>query len=311
MADIKDIAVAAWRLEKWLETVNVERKMAAKSSLRSIKRYLSDNNIEVMDLTGTRFDVGLAVSVVNNESEETDESKLIISEMVRPIIKQDGAVIEHGQVILGETVKKPKENRVIQPTAPKEAKKAEPTPPPPPPQPEPAPVTAQPVTPAATQNPVAPKPALWPARLQIALVIITLLTLLVAGYGVFLRKQPVPADNSGSEALNAQIAELQSELEASRNDLGTVEDRLKEVTDRLAELSDRQDAPEENTPAPDAEEGKVSFRTYMVQRGDTLLEICRSQGIDFYPNRQLIMQLNGLQDSNLLQVGQVLLLPES
>ena len=47
MADISEIAVAAWRLEKWLDNVNVERKMAAKSALRAIKKYLQENNIEV------------------------------------------------------------------------------------------------------------------------------------------------------------------------------------------------------------------------------------------------------------------------
>ena len=47
MADITEIAVAAWRLEKWLDNVNVERKMAEKSSLRAIKKYLSENGINV------------------------------------------------------------------------------------------------------------------------------------------------------------------------------------------------------------------------------------------------------------------------
>ena len=91
MADITEIAVASWRLEKWLDNVNVERKMAAKRALRAIKKYLSENNIEIIDLTGAKFDVGLAITVVNNESDETDEDKLVISEMVKPIIKKNGA----------------------------------------------------------------------------------------------------------------------------------------------------------------------------------------------------------------------------
>ena len=39
-ADIKELAVAAWRLEKWLDNLVVDRKMAAKSALRSIKKYI-------------------------------------------------------------------------------------------------------------------------------------------------------------------------------------------------------------------------------------------------------------------------------
>ena len=116
MADITEIAVAAWRLEKWLDNVNVERKMAAKSALRSIKKYLQEKEIEVVDLTGAKFDVGLAITVVNNESEETDEDKLLIREMVKPIIKEKGAVIQYGQVILGDEVKKPKVINVVEET---------------------------------------------------------------------------------------------------------------------------------------------------------------------------------------------------
>ena len=40
-ADIKELAVAAWRLEKWLDNLVADRKMAAKSALRSIKKYIS------------------------------------------------------------------------------------------------------------------------------------------------------------------------------------------------------------------------------------------------------------------------------
>ena len=42
-ADIKELAVAAWRLEKWLDNLVADRKMAAKSALRSIKKYISKN----------------------------------------------------------------------------------------------------------------------------------------------------------------------------------------------------------------------------------------------------------------------------
>ena len=112
MDTVKELAVAAWRLEKWIGNVQVERKVAAKSSLRAIKKYLSDKNIEVLDLTGSPFDPGLAVSVINNESDENDETKLIISEMVKPIILENGSVIQFGQVVLGTSVKVAKANKV-------------------------------------------------------------------------------------------------------------------------------------------------------------------------------------------------------
>ena len=39
-ADIRELATATWRLEKWLDNLNAERKMAAKSALRNIKKYI-------------------------------------------------------------------------------------------------------------------------------------------------------------------------------------------------------------------------------------------------------------------------------
>lgn len=104
--DIKELAISYWRMEKWLNNTNVERKMAANSALRSIKRYLEGNKIEVLDLVGQHFDSGLAVDVINNDVPEgTDDSKIIISETIKPIIMQEGAVIQFGQVSIGIAVK--------------------------------------------------------------------------------------------------------------------------------------------------------------------------------------------------------------
>ena len=104
--DIKELAISYWRMEKWLNNTNVERKMAANSALRSIKRYLEGNKIEVLDLVGQHFDSGLAVDVINNDVPEgTDDSKIIISETIKPIIMQEGAVIQFGQVSIGTAVK--------------------------------------------------------------------------------------------------------------------------------------------------------------------------------------------------------------
>lgn len=60
-ADIKELAVAAWCLEKWLDNLVAGRKMAAKSALRSIKKYISASGVEVKDPLGSKFDPGLAV----------------------------------------------------------------------------------------------------------------------------------------------------------------------------------------------------------------------------------------------------------
>ena len=109
-ADIKELAVAAWRLEKWLDNLVADRKMAAKSALRSIKKYISASGVEVKDPLGSKFDPGLAVEVVNNEDEDADEKELIIVETLAPYVYQTGELVQHARVIIGTAVKEVKTN---------------------------------------------------------------------------------------------------------------------------------------------------------------------------------------------------------
>lgn len=112
-ADIKELAVAAWRLEKWLNNLNLDRKMAAKSALRSIKKYIAALTVEVVDPVGSKFDPGLAIEVVNNEAPETPEKNLIIIETLAPYVYQNGELIQHARVIIGASVKEAKRNNEI------------------------------------------------------------------------------------------------------------------------------------------------------------------------------------------------------
>ncbi len=111
--NIAELAVAAWRLERWLDNLNAERKMAAKKSIRENKKYLDAFDIKIIDPLGWKFDPGLAVEVINNEADDVDEEKLIIIQTNSPIVKQNGAVIQYGKVILGRDIKEPKANNEI------------------------------------------------------------------------------------------------------------------------------------------------------------------------------------------------------
>ena len=111
--DIKELVVAAWRLEKWLDNLNAERKMAAKSALRSIKKFIAASGIEVKDPVGSKFDPGLAVEVVNNEAEDVPEEELIIIETLCPYIYLNGELIQHARVIIGTAVKEARSNNAI------------------------------------------------------------------------------------------------------------------------------------------------------------------------------------------------------
>ena len=101
-ADIKELSVAVWRLEKWLSNLETDRKMAAKSALRGIKNYLEALEITIVDPIGGKFDPGLAIEVVNNEApDETNDDELIIIETLSPYLYQAGELIQHARVIIG------------------------------------------------------------------------------------------------------------------------------------------------------------------------------------------------------------------
>ena len=121
--DIRELATATWRLEKWLDNLNAERKMAAKSALRNIKKYISGCNVEVKDPLGSKFDPGLAVEVVNNESPETPDEELIIIETLAPYVYQDGELIQYARVIIGIEIKEAKQNNEIKEEIPIEIEK--------------------------------------------------------------------------------------------------------------------------------------------------------------------------------------------
>ena len=106
MNSIIELAVAYWRLEKWVASAPVEKKLAANSSLRTMKRFLDSNGIEIKDLTGQSFDYGMNIEVIHNDMpEDADDQKAIISETIKPMILQNGEVVSRGQVVIGLKVK--------------------------------------------------------------------------------------------------------------------------------------------------------------------------------------------------------------
>lgn len=315
MADFTEIAVAAWRLEKWLDNVNVERKMAAKSALRAIKKYLSENKIEVIDLTGSKFDVGLAVSVVNNESEETDEDKLIISEMVKPIIKENGAVIQYGQVILGDEVKKPKENNVVEAAPPIEVKEAE----------------KQIVEAAETivedqsgvqDIPIEDEPASGEEKqtrsklgicilgLQIVLIAIAFMTFVRVGNVMTLASQPRTDHTADVPTVSDDTDDVYVDLSGVEDSISNIEEKLDSIDGDMSTLLDKVTSIEGALAEQETTDTDDDYMVYIVQPGDTLFKICQEHNIDFYANRAIILRMNYMDDANMLQIGQKLLLPK-
>lgn len=111
--DLSELALNYWRLTNWVTKSNADKKSIAYSALKRINSYLEKKQIELLDLTGQKYDDGYAADVLGVESETgASEEELIVSEMVKPIIIFRGSVIKHGQVILGDLIKKESNNTI-------------------------------------------------------------------------------------------------------------------------------------------------------------------------------------------------------
>lgn len=53
----------------------------------------------------------------------------------------------------------------------------------------------------------------------------------------------------------------------------------------------------------------VTFRSYTVIAGDTLLNICTANDLDYSANKRIILAINGIINANQIYVGQTILLP--
>lgn len=70
---------------------------------RIVQNVLDEAGLHVVDLTGERYDVGMAVTPLNLEDFPEDaRSSYYIAQMVEPIVMQDGSVMKHGTAMLGE-----------------------------------------------------------------------------------------------------------------------------------------------------------------------------------------------------------------
>jgi hypothetical protein len=101
-----ELAIEGWRLEHWLAELPPE-KVASKLRhvARRLGKFLSERELAALDLTGRKYEPGMAVEVLEVLTDENlrAHEKLII-EMVAPIILWRGRVIRHGQVVIGQNI---------------------------------------------------------------------------------------------------------------------------------------------------------------------------------------------------------------
>ena len=106
--------------------------------------------------------------------------------------------------------------------------------------------------------------------------------------------------------------ELQSELKSYEE---TVEDQAARMdrmeSDIASGFSEKEDVPADSgkTDGTESKKDEVKLTSYTVKEGDTLVDICREHGIDYYASKGAILSMNGLNDAGNIAVGQVLYLP--
>lgn len=66
---------------------------------REIKKFLNNNNIDIIDLSGKEYDPGMSVEVIYYKESKNKGIK-IIEKMITPLILYKNNVIKEGQVII-------------------------------------------------------------------------------------------------------------------------------------------------------------------------------------------------------------------
>ena len=101
--------------------------------------------------------------------------------------------------------------------------------------------------------------------------------------------------NNASEDDAVLIAELKDKIVGIKEKMAEQEALIEELNILLG-----------NRGYEFTEDGDV---IYTVTRGDTLAIICNKCGVDYWKNRDDILEMNGLDNENQIMVGQILRIP--
>lgn len=301
--DLKDLAISYWRLEKWVASAPVDKKLAATSSLRNIKKFLDDSKVVIVDPVGQPYDAGMAVDVVRNNMDEDDDTTPIISETVKPIVMQNDSVIMFGQVIIGKEVK-------AAPTLKSTAEICEP---------EQANSDTISSNNAVDHKKERVKSSIWVKFAAIVLLLSFCLS--VGSFALQMLSLNKPQESVKDEivSISTQLNEIKAELltdDMSTELLSKVDKLLEEISSlenyddaALVEKVNNLIAEVEALKNADQSEG-VQFIRHVVVAGESLASICKKYGVDYYEVKRELLNLNNISDENKIYVGQVIYIPK-
>jgi hypothetical protein len=98
-----ELAIDWWRFDRWLATHDGHEAATSHARLlsRRLGRFLNEREVTVRDVTGLRYEAGLAVEVLDALTDEGLPSGVeMVDETVAPIVMWRGAVARHGQVVI-------------------------------------------------------------------------------------------------------------------------------------------------------------------------------------------------------------------
>ncbi len=99
---VTTLALETWRLWQMLEKVKDKKNtIGLRYSVRKMKNALEAQGCSFIDVTGQIYDAGMAVDIIDIEGEKKEDvTKLVIKEMMAPIILFKNKLLMYGQVIL-------------------------------------------------------------------------------------------------------------------------------------------------------------------------------------------------------------------
>ena len=105
-----DITIESYRIVKIFE--HILHKLDSREQVRvqgqlswfnkKIDEIISNTKLEIINLEGQRYDVGMAATPLNIEEFDQNED-LLVQQMIEPIIMSEGSIIKTGTMILGRT----------------------------------------------------------------------------------------------------------------------------------------------------------------------------------------------------------------
>src|SRR3954465_480675 len=87
------LAAETWRAMRELERMREQgTAIGLRYSLRKIRAALEEAGIAYLDLTGKRYDSGMAIDIIDVEGEDSKSAELVIKEMMAPVILLNGTL---------------------------------------------------------------------------------------------------------------------------------------------------------------------------------------------------------------------------